>query len=190
MNRSNLSRRQFLDKAGQAALTVATCKWLTGVVGAVTNPAPDVCLCAICGIYCGACPLLMSTLKATKSSDKKCLGCSSPRKPSPYAPKCEVRKCARSKKLESCGLCASYPCAKLKVFFTDKPKYGLREKNLNQIRAQGVAAWLEEQKKRWVCQKCQTPFGYGVTTCSKCGEKIFSDAEEFEAFKKSKTEKA
>ena len=189
MSKPCLSRRQFLGTTSKAALTVATCQWMSGTADGVATSS-DACLCAICGIYCGACPALISTLKATKSVDKKCLGCSSPKKPSPYAPKCEVRKCARLKKLESCGLCQSYPCAKIKGFFTDKPKYGLREKNLNTIKEKGVAAWLDEQKARWTCPKCQTVFGYGDTTCPKCGAKIYSDAEEFAEFKKAAAPKA
>ena len=88
--------------------------------------------------------------------------------------------------LQSCGLCKHYPCDKIKEMFNETPKYGLREKYLNTIRDKGLPAWLEEMKTRWTCKSCKTPFGYGMKTCKKCGEKVWSDAEEFEEFKKAK----
>lgn len=142
------------------------------------------CVDAVCGIYCGACGGLMASMTAKRQSEIKCLGCRSTRKAPAYAPTCAVRKCARAKKLESCGLCKSYPCTKIKAMFNDTPKYGLREKYLNAIRDKGRQAWLDEMKTRWTCKSCQTPFGYGMTTCKKCGEKVYSDAEELSDFKK------
>lgn len=127
----------------------------------------------------------MASMAAKKASEVKCLGCRSRKAPG-YAPKCEVRKCALSKNLKSCGLCKAYPCSKIKSMFNDKPKYGLMEKYLNTVRDKGLQAWLDEMKERWVCKKCQTPFGYGMKTCDKCGEKVYSDAEEFEEFKKNR----
>jgi hypothetical protein len=182
MNR--ISRRHFLGTTGKAAIVVTACKWTCGEACAAAPS--DACVDAICGIYCGACPALVEGTISKKSSDIKCLGCRSTKKAPGYAPKCEVRKCAKSKQLQSCGLCKSYPCDKIKAFFNDKPKYGLREKYLNTVRDKGLKAWLEEMKTRWTCQKCQTPFGYGMKTCKKCGEKVYSDEEEFDEFKKGK----
>lgn len=180
MQQSGVARRTFLGAIGGAA-----CGCLCGEACAATGA--DACVDAICGIYCGACPALMSSKGAKTSADVKCLGCRSVKKTPGYAPKCEVRKCAQAKKLQSCGLCKSYPCDKIKAFFNETPKYGLREKYLNAVRDKGLPAWLAEMKTRWTCKKCQAPFGYGMTACKKCGEKIWSDAEEFAEFKKAKT---
>ena len=188
MKRKSLSRREFLGATGKAVVAVAACKWTCGEACAAN--ASDACLDAICGIYCAACPALMESLSAKKSSDVKCLGCKSTKKPSVYGPKCEVKKCAKAKQVQSCGLCKQYPCEKIQKFFNDTPKYGLREKYLNMVRDKGLKAWLDEMKTRWACAKCQTPFGYAMKTCKKCGEKIYSDAEEFEEFKKEKAAKA
>lgn len=185
MKNTDWSRRRFLGTTGKAAIAVATCKWMCGDACAAT--AADACVDAICGIYCAACPALMSSQAAKNSSEIKCLGCKSTKKPPTY--KCEVKKCAKSKQLQSCGLCKSYPCAKITSMFNDQPKYGLREKYLNTIRDKGLPAWLAEMKERWACPKCKTPFGYGMTACSKCKEKVYSDAEEFAEFKKAKAGK-
>ncbi|MDD4873079.1 MAG: DUF3795 domain-containing protein [Kiritimatiellae bacterium] len=184
MKKSGVSRRQFLGTAGKTAVALTACRWMCGEVCAAK--ASDACVDAICGIYCGACPALMDSVNAKRSSEIKCLGCRSTKKMPGYAPKCEVRKCAKVKKVQSCGLCKSYPCDKIKPFFLSQPKYGLREKYLNMVRDKGLEWWLEEMKTRWACKKCSTPFGYGMKTCKKCGEKVYSDAEEFEEFKKEK----
>lgn len=182
--KAGLSRRQFLVTTGKAVVAVAAYKWMCGEACAAA--LPNACVGAVCGIYCGACSALMKSV----ASDIKCLGCRSTQKPPSYAPQCAVRQCAATKQVQSCGLCKDYPCEKIKAFFTDQPKYGLREKNLNTIRDKGLPAWLQEQKARWACQNCKTPFGYGARDCQNCGEKIYSDAEEFEAFRKQKDEKA
>ena len=179
MNTGVMERRTFLGTVGLAA-----CGCLFGEACAATGD--DACVDAICGIYCGACPALMASMDAKSDADVKCLGCRSTKKAPGYAPTCEVRKCANGKQLQSCGLCKGYPCDKIKAMFNDKPKYGLREKYLNTVRDKGLPAWLAEMKTRWTCKKCQTPFGYGMTACKTCGEKIYSDAEEFAAFKKTK----
>lgn len=177
------SRRQFLDATGKAVVTAAACRWMCCAASAAAES--DACVDAICGIYCGACSALMESMNV-KKGPVKCLGCRSPKKAPGYAPTCEVRKCAKAKSLQSCGLCKLYPCEKIKKMFNETPKYGLREKYLNTVRDKGLPAWLAEMKTRWQCKKCQTPFGYGMKTCKKCGEKVYTDADEFEEFKKAK----
>lgn len=184
---NNISRRKFLDATGKAVFCACAARCLLSE-DATALPAaedPD----AYCGIYCGACPALLDSKKAKRQADVKCLGCKSTQKPPAYRNKCAVRKCASEKKLASCGLCKEFPCPKFEGFFNDKPKYGLREKYLKEIRAKGHAKWLAEAKTRWTCPKCKTPFGYGMTTCPKCGEKIQTDVEEFEAYKQSKAKR-
>lgn len=179
MRQQGVARRTFLGTVGGAA-----CGCLCGEACAATGG--DACVDAICGIYCGACPALLAAKEAKTPAEVKCLGCRSTKKTPGYAPKCEVRKCAKAKQLQSCGLCQHYPCAKIKAFFNETPKYGLREKCLNTVRDKGLAAWLDEMKTRWTCKKCGAPFGYGMTACKKCGEKVWSDAEEFAEFKNTK----
>ena len=187
MSKQNLSRREFLATGGAVAAGVwCTCR---GARGAVASSSSDTqpALVAACGIYCGACPALIASLKAKTHSDIKCLGCWSTKKPSPYAPKCVVRKCAQTKHVQSCGECKEYPCQLIPPLINDKPKYGLREKNLNAVHDQGLEPWLAGQKKRWTCEKCGKSFGYGDKQCPACGGQILTDATEFAEFKKKKT---
>jgi hypothetical protein len=169
------------------AIGGAACGCACGTACAGGVASSDFCVDAICGIYCGACPALMSSREAKTQDEVTCTGCRSTKKIPGYAPKCEVRKCAQAKRLQSCGLCKGYPCDKITAMFNDKPKYGLREKYLNAVRDKGLPAWLAEMKARWSCKKCGAAFGYGLTACKKCGEKVWSDAEEFDEFKKLKS---
>ena len=187
MRQPGLARRAFLGAAGKAAVGVAAGRCLCGEACAATGA--DACVDAICGIYCGACPALMASKDAKTAAEVKCLGCRSTKKIPGYAPKCDVRKCAKSKMLQSCGLCKSYPCDKIKAFFNETPKYGLREKYLNTVRDKGLPSWLEEMKTRWTCKTCGAAFGYGDKACRKCGGKIYTDAEEFAEFKKTKADR-
>lgn len=182
MRRTDMARRTFMGTA-----CCATCGWMCGTAHAAITDE-DMCLDAICGIYCGACSALMESRDAKSAAEAKCLGCRSTKKTPGYAPQCNVRKCAKAKKLDSCGLCKHYSCTKIRAFFNDTPKYGLREKYLNTIRDKGLPAWLEEMKERWTCKECGAAFGYGMKTCKSCGKKVWSDAEEFEEFKKAKTD--
>ncbi len=187
MNKAGWSRRQFFV-TGSAAVVCAccTCRVARGAVAPAADAQPA--LVAACGIYCGACPALGASLKAgAKRSDIKCLGCWNPKHAPSYAPKCAVRKCAKLKKVQSCGQCKDYPCKLIPPLFNDKPKYGLREKNLNAVRDQGLEVWLADQKKRWTCGTCGKGFGYGDKQCPSCSGKILTDAEEFAAFKQKKT---
>jgi len=185
---NTISRRTFLDTTGKAVFCACVARCLLSD-DATALPAAEGTPDAYCGLYCAACPQFLESKKAKRQADVKCLGCKSTQKPPAHRTKCVVRKCATTKNVVSCALCKEFPCPKFDGFFNDKPKYGLREKYLNDIRTNGHAKWLQNMKTRWTCAKCSTPFGYGATTCPKCGEKVYSDAEEFEAYKQSKTKR-
>ena len=108
---------------------------------------------AYCGIKCSECPAYIATQKNDdalraetakkwsemfksdiKASDINCDGCpsDSPRLFS-YCATCEIRKCAREKKLATCAACPEYSCQKLDAFLTQVPEArkvleGLRNK--------------------------------------------------------------
>jgi hypothetical protein len=88
---------------------------------------------AYCGIDCGACPAYVATQKNDdalrtetakkwsemfkadfKAADIHCDGClgESPRM-FHYCKVCEIRRCARAKKIANCAFCPEYSCAKL-----------------------------------------------------------------------------
>jgi hypothetical protein len=186
---NTISRRKFLDTTGKAVFCACAARCLLSN-DAFALPPKEVTPDAYCGLYCGACSVFLNSKSAKRHADVKCLGCKSAEKPPAYHTKCAVRKCAIEKKVVSCGVCKEYPCPKFASLNSGKPKYGLREKYLNEVHTKGHTAWLAEMKTRWTCSKCGTPFAYGMTNCPKCGEKIFSDAEEFEAYQQAKAKKS
>ena len=96
---------------------------------------------AYCGISCSDCAAYIATQKnddalraktakewserfkrEVKASDLDCDGCpSDSQRIIQYCKICEIRKCAREKKLASCALCNSYPCEKLSKFLAGAP---------------------------------------------------------------------
>ncbi len=96
---------------------------------------------AYCGINCGACPAYIATqnndnalrIKTAKEwSDRfkrevkpeslNCDGCpSNSTRLVAYCAMCEIRKCAREKKMATCASCPDYPCAKLDKFLAQAP---------------------------------------------------------------------
>jgi hypothetical protein len=97
---------------------------------------------AKCGIVCSDCPAYIATQKNDdglraetakkwsemfksdiKPSDINCDGCQSesPRLFS-YCSTCEIRKCAREKKVATCADCPEYSCEKLDKFLAQVPE--------------------------------------------------------------------
>jgi len=129
---------------------------------------------AYCGLYCGACPQYL---------EKKCKGC----KHSSKKTKCEIRACAREKKIDSCALCKQYPCNVKKVQEIaagegKKPFYKLRTKNFETIQKEGYQAWEAQQKGRWNCGKCRKAFSFTVESCPKCDVDVYSAVDELAAY--------
>jgi hypothetical protein len=110
-----------------------------------------------CGIDCGACPALIATrthdatLRAKtaaewskmfghdfKPEEINCTGCTSDGAHVYYCDAmCEIRKCARKRKLANCAACADYGCATLAAFQKSAPETKTR---LDAIRAGRGAA--------------------------------------------------
>ena len=104
------------------------------------NPS-DGKILAYCGIFCSECPAYIATQKnddqmraATakkwseefksdiKPQDINCDGCPSDSKRLfNYCNTCEIRKCAREKKVKNCAYCKDYPCKKLTDFLATVP---------------------------------------------------------------------
>ena len=110
-------------------------------------------LIGCCGINCAACPAMIATLTDdaalraktaagwSKSSDHhfrpeeiNCAGCTTTTGPhlTYYESTCEIRKCARSRKVENCALCPDYGCATIAAFQRDMPEAKTR---LDAVRA-------------------------------------------------------
>jgi hypothetical protein len=108
-------------------------------------------LLSYCGIDCDACPALIATrtndeaLRAKtaaewsksfghdfKPEQVNCTGCTTDGAHIGYCSMCEIRKCAVSRKLENCALCADYGCATLAGFHKNAPEAKAR---LDAVRA-------------------------------------------------------
>ena len=72
--------------------------------------------------------------------------------------RCKIRNCPKikNKEIDFCFKCSDFPCGQLKNL--DKryrDKYNMSEiGNLNNIKNFGIEKFLEDQKKRWMCEKC------------------------------------
>jgi predicted RNA-binding Zn-ribbon protein involved in translation (DUF1610 family) len=138
---------------------------------------------AYCGLYCGACPMMLAhqngELEAfaerigRKPEDVRCFGCKSDKVAS-FCATCELRQCAGSKGFDSCFRCEELPCDPFVAFRDDEqwPYHAAVPKNLERIQQTGVEVWLEEQDARWRCPKCGTRFAWQDEECKSCGEKV------------------
>jgi len=144
---------------------------------------------AYCGIYCGACPVLAANVKGTLEEKAKawdmaakdivCLGCKSRTVATYGKTECVLRLCARDRGLEFCSDCEEYPCASFQTFQRDRfPHHTLTAPNQAAISECGVEVWLADQRKRWSCAKCGTPFTWYEEECASCGEKLYDACAE------------
>ncbi|AXV37294.1 MAG: hypothetical protein CIT01_03310 [Methanobacterium sp. BRmetb2] len=123
---------------------------------------------APCGVFCGACP----------SYKKSCLGCGSDDRKQKRKSKwgCKIRKCCfEDKNLNLCIDCDEFPCAlieKLKNSYPGEARFKYRHEiydNLKKIREIGVENWVEDQKNRFKCPKCNGPILWYKYKCKECG---------------------
>ncbi len=97
-------------------------------------------LLAYCGILCSECPAYKATVANNDDMRRQtanewsvmysadispeqvnCLGCKSELRFA-HCGMCEIRKCALVKKLDNCGLCASFACELLDPVFKSSPE--------------------------------------------------------------------
>ena len=136
-----------------------------------------------CGLYCGACELLLATQNGTLDrlaeqrnmtpEELECYGCKSG-KSSKYCTTCSIKQCAREKGLEFCFQCETYPCEALRSFQQAHPHKRSIFRNLQTIQEQGVEQWIEAQRQRWNCANCGTRFAYYDEVCKKCGQTLYN----------------
>lgn len=122
---------------------------------------------APCGMNCGLCLVF-------QRDKNHCAGCNStgPYKPN-YCLKCAIKNCEffSSSKSKFCFDCDDYPCKRIKNL--DKryrTKYGMSMiENLNYIKEAGIRKFLEHEKLKWTCSKCENIICVHRTTCLVCG---------------------
>jgi len=147
----------------------------------------DVKLLGVCGLYCGACyhyrasfpegaHLVEEAARQGRALQGfSCQGCRSDRLyVHPGCAQCEFRACAGEKGVVHCGLCAEYPCARLRAFQSDgRPHHRDVLDNLEALKTLGPERWLAEQERRWRCA-CGAPFSWYETHCPRCGAALDS----------------
>lgn len=141
-----------------------------------------------CGLYCGACPIRAATVKGEVEAKAAewglaaekivCQGCKS-KVNAKLSADCVMRLCARDHGLDFCGECDEYPCGTIQNFESDGyPHHTVIATNLEAIYNRGVDAWLAEQKERWSCKACGTPFTWYEDRCSSCGAELYGACAE------------
>jgi hypothetical protein len=145
---------------------------------------------AYCGIYCGACSIVMRGKTGRADDFAACLGgvpswdlaCGGCRSDSVYAgcSTCNIRRCARERGVAHCSDCGEYPCASYRKWQSVAkalvPHARTASESLEVIRRDGVDAWLTAQERRWSCPGCGTPFSWYARSCHKCGRALVSEA--------------
>jgi hypothetical protein len=121
-----------------------------------------------CGLYCGACPMLLETRAGTAKA--ACHGCKTDQNPR-WCADCGLKACARGKGLDFCYACADYPCKDLEGFQTSAEYPYHREvyDYMKIIEKEGKDAWLEKMKARWSCPACAQDSSWWDVSCKKCG---------------------
>jgi len=138
---------------------------------------------AYCGLYCGACPMMLAqqngeldTLaekRGMEPEEARCLGCKSDTV-AVFCATCELRQCASQKGYDVCSECSDFPCEPFVAFRdTEKwPYHAAVPKNLKRIQQVGIEPWLEEQEARWRCAHCGAKFAWQDESCGECGEPV------------------
>ena len=136
----------------------------------------DFVLDGYCGMYCGACPVMLETKAGRAGDDQQCYGCKS-EKPTGYCATCGIKACAQSKGYEFCNQCDQLrTCEIMQTFASDKrfPYGQCVWKNLETIREAGRSKWLEMQDKRWRCRNCGSLHSWYHETCPQCSRAVTS----------------
>ena len=148
----------------------------------------DLGLVAVCGMYCGACPVYrawveqdaprLQALAKSLHVDPGSLMCTGCRAPSAFCltTDCEVKRCAESRELFFCGECDEFPCEKIARVETRGGQCASIEENAARLRDVGWHAWLREQDARWRCPECRAKVGFDDPKCHACGHRLEAPA--------------
>ena len=125
---------------------------------------------APCGLDCSLCMF-------AHAKENPCLGCNvdSDSKPAFCASWCKIVPCAKRREggYAFCDECPDYPCEDMMERETRyATAYPLKEspmENLREIRAMGMEAFLEKERKAWSCGKCGGPVCVHTGLCRDCG---------------------
>lgn len=161
-----------------------------------------------CGIYCGACDIMMAYKTGHKGRlasfwneenvrtfhrvtgtayddgmdfEMQCHGCKSDDL-FVNCKNCLIRECAIAKKITHCIDCAEYPCGKIgqmKKIEGILPHLKGNKKNLEAIKSAGLEKWLSGQEEKWKCPQCGSNFSWYAGICNSCGRNLKKETYRF-----------
>ena len=121
-------------------------------------------LVAICGVFCGGCPVYRIRCYGCRSTDR------GPIQERTSKWNCKKRDCALEKGLQHCGECAKLSCTLRKPLekrYIQNYQIDLAE-NCRQIKLLGAEGWIESQRKKYTCPNCGQSFSPYDLWCVKC----------------------
>ncbi len=122
---------------------------------------------APCGMNCSLC---YATMREKGNNCPGCRGGETNKTKSCIA--CRIRKCEKLKgDTEFCYSCDIFPCSRLKQLDARYRKnYGMSmRENLDQIRREGIRAFVRRENERWRCSSCGTTLCVHRPDCPCCG---------------------
>ena len=201
--KENITRRRFVKKIAGAAFC---CAWLQADCLKASELIPKNTdeggnrvqesgmgkenLVAVCGLYCGACPMYIATqsndeqkqntlLKRFSSGpveftieDILCDGCiSNGTRVASFCKRCAIRACPTDKQnVVRCSDCPDFPCSRITDFNNDGMLHHAEVlQNLRQLREMGIEKWAKHEEERWSCPQCRLPVSWYDSECSNCG---------------------
>jgi predicted RNA-binding Zn-ribbon protein involved in translation (DUF1610 family) len=165
-----------------------------------------------CGIYCGACSIMMAGKTGHKDrlasfwapeSIKKflafqgiphagdrdlvleCCGCKSDQV-FINCRGCKIRECAIAKRVDHCNDCGDFPCKTYREWKNIQvmlPHLKETDANLETIKRSGTGRWIGEQEKKWRCPDCGSEFAWYSEKCGKCGRALKRSTYRFSRLK-------
>ena len=136
----------------------------------------DYVLDGYCGVFCGACPVMLATKAGKQEGDMSCYGCKS-EKPTGFCATCGIQACAQGKGYEFCDQCSQLQTCELMLKFVADPQYPYGQcvlKNMEAVRLAGLPQWLQAQQERWRCTACGAAHSWYHQTCPACGQAVAS----------------
>ena len=188
------TRRKFFKDVAGAAITGA----LIGLEATKRTAAGatrqehtenDKHLVAVCGLYCGACPMYLATHSNDEQKQKalieqfssgpmklswediQCDGCLGNGRLATFCRDEAIRLCPTSKSsVARCSDCPDFPCPRITDFNNDGMLHHAEVlKNLRHIRKIGIKDWAKREKEHWGCPQCHAPIAWYDKECSSCG---------------------
>lgn len=151
---------------------------------AVNDREIDASLAAVCGAYCGACPVyrawaeqdlpaLEALAKAlgTTTDRLACTGCRTPAAFC-FGGDCEIKTCAQRRGVAFCPDCTDYPCDRIRRFEGVAAYRVTMRRDADRLHEAGVTVWLREEDAHWRCSACGAKVAAGVDACPKCGNAL------------------